>query len=127
MSGQAMAAPGATAAMPPAAPPAASPVGPSRWLKLLEWSRQPGTQQGLSLLVAGAVLAGMHPFPSAEGIAATLLAASLPKLWPDNTTDAIRARCLSNALAHAIVTRRPADLEQAVSTAAALLVVNTPS
>ncbi len=119
MSGQAMAAPGAIAAMPP--------FRPSRWLKLLEWSKQPGTQQGLSLLVAGAMLAGMHPFPSAEGIAATLLAASLPKLWPDNTTDAIRAHCLSNALAHAIVTKRPADLEQAVSTAAALLVVNTPS
>ena len=108
-------------------PSAVPPAEPLRWLKLLEWSRQPGTQQGLSLLVAGAVLAGMHPFPSAEGVAATLLAASLPKLWPDNTTDAIRARCLSNALAHAIVTRRPADLEQVVSTAAALLVINTPS
>ncbi len=120
MSGQTMAAPAAPAALP-------SPAGPSRWRLLLEWSRQPGTQQGLSLLVAGAVLAGLHPFPSAEGIAATLLAASLPKLWPDNTTDAIRARCLSNALAHAIATRRPADLEQVASTAAALLIADTPS
>lgn len=117
MSGQ-TAAPALAAALPPARA--------SRWRKLLDWSRQPGTQQGLSLLVAGAVLAGLHPFPSAEGIAATLLAASLPKLWPDNTTDAIRARCLSNALAHAIATRRPADLEQAASTAAALLIANAP-
>ena len=114
-----MAAPAANAALPPA--------GPTRWRKLLDWSRQPGTQQGLSLLVAGATLAGLHPFPSAEGIAATLLAASLPKLWPDNTTDAIRARCLSNAVAHAIATRRPADLEQAASTAAALLIADTAS
>ena len=119
MSGQTAAAPVLGAALPPAAP--------SRWRHLLDWSRQPGTQQGLSLLVAGVVLAGLHPFPAAEGIGATLLAASLPKLWPDNTTDAIRASCLSNALAHAIATRRPADLEQAASTAAALLIANTRS
>ncbi len=120
MSGQTLAAPAAATILPlPTLP------SPSRWRQLLDWSRQPGTQQGLSLLVAGLVLAGLHPFPSAEGIAATLLAASLPKLWPDNTTDAIRARCLSNAIAHAIVTRRPADLEQAASTAATLLVRDT--
>ncbi len=114
MSGQASPAPAPV--LPPILPP------PSRWRRLLDWSRQPGTQQGLSLLVAGLMLAWLHPFPAAEGIAATLIAASLPKLWPDNTTDAIRARCLSNALAHALATRRPADLEQAASTAATLLI-----
>ncbi len=124
MSGQTMAVPAAAATtiLPlPILPP------PSRWRQLLDWSKQPGTQQGLSLLISGVVLAGLHPFPAAEGIAATLLAASLPKLWPDNTTDAIRARCLSNALAHAIATRRPADLEQAASTAATLLIRDTVS
>ncbi len=122
MSGQTMAAPAAATVLPlPTLP------SPSRWRQLLDWSKQPGTQQGLSLLISGAVLAGLHPFPAAEGIAATLLAASLPKLWPDNTTDAIRARCLSNALAHAIATRRPADLEQAASTAATLLIRDNAS
>jgi hypothetical protein len=91
-------------------------------LQLLDWSRQPGTQQGFSLLIAGCVLAWLHPFPSAEGIGATLLAASLPKLWPDNTTDAIRTRSLSNAIAHAVATRRPVDLEQAAVVATAVLV-----
>ena len=118
MSGQASpaSAPVLTPVLPPVLPP------PSRWRRLLDWSRQPGTQQGLSLLIAGLMLAWLHPFSAAEGIAATLLAASLPKLWPDNTTDAIRARCLSNTLAHALATRRPADLEQAASTAATLLI-----
>ena len=108
----------------PASAPVLTPVlpPPPRWRQVLDWSRQPGTQQGLSLLIAGLMLAWLHPFPAAEGIAATLFAASLPKLWPDNTTDAIRARCLSNALAHALATRRPADLEQAASTAATLLI-----
>ena len=116
-----------TAPAPATVVPSPSLSSPSRWRQLLDWSRQPGTQQGLSLLIAGAVLAWLHPFPSAEGVAATLLAASLPKLWPDNTTDAIRARCLSNALAHAIATRRPADLEQAASTAATLLIRDAAS
>ncbi len=131
MSGQAM-----DPMVVPIAIPAVAPVPPpflppsparSRRRMLLDWSRQPGTQQGLSLLVAGLMLAWLHPFPAAEGIAATLLAASLPKLWPDNTTDAIRARCLSNALAHALATGRPADLEQAASTAATLLIGGTAS
>lgn len=90
--------------------------------RMLDWSKQPGTQQGLSLLVGGCVLAWLHPFPSAEGIGATLLAASLPRLWPDNTTDAIRTRDLSNAIAHAAATRRPADLAYAAETVAELLV-----
>lgn len=89
--------------------------------RLLDWSKQPSTLQGLSLLAAGGTVAALHPFPSAEGIGATLLAASLPKLWPDNTTDAIRTRDLSNAIAHAAATRRPADLEQAAGTMAELL------
>lgn len=80
--------------------------------RLFDWSRQPSTQAGLSLLLGGCVLAWAHPFPAAEGIAATILAASLPKLWPDNTTDAIRTQALSAAIAHAAVTRSAADLER---------------
>ena len=121
MTGQTMTGQTKAAAV-PAALPAPVLLTPPGWRQVLDWSRQPGTQQGLSLLIAGLVLAWLHPFPAAEGIAATLLAASLPKLWPDNTTDAIRARCLSNALAHAVATRRPVDLEQAASTAATLLI-----
>ncbi len=92
---------------------------------VLDWSKQSSTQQGLSLLVGGCVLAWMHPFPSAEGIGATLLAASLPRLWPDNTTDAIKTQDLSNAIAHAAATRQPADVAQAAETVAALLVPTT--
>ena len=98
------------------APPVVPGPGPCR--RLLDWSRQSTTQQGLSLLVGGGVLAWLHPFPAAEGIGATLLAAGLPRLWPDNTTDAIRTRQLANVIAHAAVTRRPADLAQAADAAA---------
>lgn len=90
--------------------------------RVLDWTKQPSTLQGGSLFASACTLAILHPFPSAEGIAATLMAASLPKLWPDNTTDAIRTRDLSNAIAHAAATRRPADLEQAAVTVADLLV-----
>ena len=86
--------------------------------RIFDWSKQPGTQQGLSLLIGGVALALLHPFPAAEGIGATLLAASLPRLWPDNTTDAIRTRQLANAIAHAATTRRPADVAQAADAAA---------
>lgn len=82
---------------------------------VLDWMKQPSTQRGLSLLIGGGTLAYLHPFPSAEGIGATLLAASLPNLWPDNTTDAIKTRDLANAIAHAAVTRRPADLQNAAA------------
>ena len=90
--------------------------------RLMDWSKQPSTLQGLSLLMASGVLAWMRPFPGAEGIAATLLAGSLPKLWPDNTTDALKTRDLANAIAHAAVTRRPADLERAAEQVAADIV-----
>lgn len=89
--------------------------------RMLDWSRQPSTQQGLSLLAGGCVLAWMHPFGGAEGIAATLVAASLPRLWPDNTSDALRIGILSNAIVHAAVTRKPADLAALAETAASLL------
>lgn len=89
---------------------------------ILDWSKQPSTQQGLSLLAGGCTLAWLHPFPSAESIGATLLAASLPRLWPDNTTDAIKTRDLSNAIAHAAVTRRTTDVADAAEAVAALLV-----
>ena len=89
---------------------------------ILDWSKQPTTQQGLSLLAAGCALAWLHPFASAEGIGATLVAASLPRLWPDNTTDAIKTQDLSNAIAHAAATRRTADVARAAATAAELLV-----
>jgi len=85
--------------------------------RLFDWSRQPSTQAGLSLFLGGCVLAWAHPFPAAEGIAATVIAASLPKLWPDNTTDAIRNQALSTAIAHAAVTRSAADLERLAQTA----------
>ncbi len=88
---------------------------------LLDWSKQPSTQQGLSLFIGGVVLALVHPFAAAEGIAATLIAASLPKLWPDNTTDAIRVGSLSNAIAHAAVTRKSTDLANAAEEAVAVL------
>ncbi len=96
------------------------PVRPGRpvWRRVLDWSRQPGTQQGMSLLTGGVALAWIHPFPAAEGIGATLLAAGLPRLWPDNSTDAIRTRQLANVIAHAAATRRPDDLAQAEDAAA---------
>ena len=103
---------------------AATPAPPSSlprlgaWRRVLDWSKQPGTQQGMSLLAGGGALAWLHPFPAAEGIGATLLAAGLPRLWPDNTTDAIRTRQLANVIAHAAATRRPADLAQAEDAAA---------
>ena len=84
--------------------------------RILDWSKQVSTQQGLSLLVGGCVLAWLHPFAGAEGIGATLLAASLPKLWPDNTTDAIKQRDAANAIAHALATRQAAALEAAAIT-----------
>lgn len=104
----------------PALVPPALALPPLRQ-RVMDWSKQPSTQQGLSLLLAGLTLSVLHPFPSAEGIGATLLAACLPRLWPDNTTDAIRTRDLANAIAHAAATRRPADLEQAAGTMAGLL------
>ncbi|MCQ8277856.1 hypothetical protein NFI95_05285 [Acetobacteraceae bacterium KSS8] len=100
-------------------------VAPSSWSMavrhLLDWSKQPSTQQGLSLLIGGVVLAFAHPFAAAEGIAATLIAASLPKLWPDNTTDAIRVGVLSNAIAHAAVTRKSTDIAAVAEDAVAIL------
>lgn len=104
----------------PVVPAPAAPVLAARGIRLravLDWSKQPGTQAGLSLLAGGCMLAWLHPFPSAEGIGATLLAASLPRLWPDNTTDAIKVLDVSNAIAHAAATRRPGDLERAASVA----------
>ncbi len=103
-----------------AAGPAPLPELPERTpaRRIFDWSKQPGTQQGLSLLAGGAMLAWLHPFPAAEGIGATLLAAGLPRLWPDNTTDAIRTRQLANVIAHAAATRRPADLARAADAAA---------
>lgn len=83
--------------------------------RLWDYSKQPSTQQGLSMLIGGLVLASLHPFQGSEALGATLMAASTPRLWPDNTTDAIKTRDLANAIAHAAVTRRPADLQNAAA------------
>lgn len=99
----------------------ATPASATMRQRLSDWSRQPSTQQGLSLLVGGCVLAWTHPFGDAEGIAATIVAASLPRLWPDNTTDAIRLGAVSNAIVHAMATRKATDLATLAETASSLL------
>ena len=93
---------------------------PNARRRVMDWLKQPSTQRGLSLLLGGGVLAYLHPFPSAEGIGATLLAASLPQLWPDNTTDAIKTHDLANAIAHAAVTRQAMDLAPIAADVAAI-------
>ncbi len=100
-----------------AAPPIAAAMPRRLGRGLIDWSRQASTQAGLSLFLGGCVLAWLHPFAAAEGIAATIIAASLPKLWPDNTSDAIRTQALSAAIAHVAVTRTAADLERAATAA----------
>ncbi|MGI4850769.1 MAG: hypothetical protein ACRYGR_02365 [Janthinobacterium lividum] len=84
-----------------------------------DWLKQTSTQTGLSLLLGGIGLAATHPFAKAQDIAVAMILAGLPKLLPDNTTDAIRNQDMANAIAHAAVTRRPADLEHAADTVAA--------
>lgn len=85
-----------------------------------DWSKQSTTQQGLSLLAGGCTLAWLHPFVSAEGIGATLIAASIPRLWPDNSTDAIKQRDIANAIAHLAATRQVAALEPIAADVAAI-------
>lgn len=91
--------------------------------RLLDYAKQPGTQQGWSLLCGGIALCWLHPFPAAEGIGAVIITAALPKMLPDNSTDALKQRDMANAIAHAAVERTP----EAIGDAAALAVADLAS
>lgn len=98
--------------------PALPPTGLRQ--KLLDYVKQPGTQSGYGLILAGIAVASFHPFGPADsyGLAVALIGGGLPKILPDSSTDLIKTRDLSNALAHAALTRAPADIAKAAEQAA---------